>query len=117
MNEIIGKLFAEQGLLVAFVTVGALILASEGVSRFLTAGRIHASAIAIVAALVLAWVGGEMTGGKKGFADVPAFAGLALLGGNMAWEAAKYDMVKAPPPTPAPATVATPDAKAPVKKQ
>jgi malonate transporter MadM subunit len=83
MSEIFAKLFSEQGLMVAFVTVGALMLVAEAVSRFLTAGRIHASALAIMAALGLAWMGGLLTGGKKGLVDIPAFAGLALLGGNM----------------------------------
>jgi len=35
---------------------------------------------------------------KAGFKDAAA-----LLGGNMKWEAAGYEMVKAPPATPAPA--------------
>jgi malonate transporter MadM subunit len=83
MDNILLKLLVEQGLLVAFVAVGAIMLIGGGVSRYLTAGRIHASAIAILAALALAWLGGELTGGKKGLADLPAFAGLALLGGNM----------------------------------
>lgn len=83
LEEIVAKLLGEQALLVAFVTVGALMLVSTGISKYLTAGRIHASAIAILAALGLAWLGGEVTGGKKGLADLPAFAGIALLGGNM----------------------------------
>jgi malonate transporter MadM subunit len=52
-------------------------------SRGLTRGRIHASAIAILGALLLAWIGGELTGGKKGLADVSGLGGLALMGGAM----------------------------------
>jgi malonate transporter MadM subunit len=47
-------------------------------SRRLTAGRIPGVAIAITLGLVLAWFGG-----KKGIADYPLFAGMALLGGTM----------------------------------
>jgi malonate transporter MadM subunit len=81
--ESLHKIVAEQGLVLAFALVGVLMWLSAVICRRLTAGRIHASAIAIVAALVLAWLGGVLTGGKKGLADVPAFAGLALLGGPM----------------------------------
>jgi len=77
------KIFVDQRLVLGFATIGALMWLCAFVSRRLTAGRIHASAIAIVAALALAWWGGVITGGKKGLADVPAFAGLALLGGAM----------------------------------
>lgn len=83
MTESLHKIVAEQGLVLAFALVGILMWLSAIVCRRLTAGRIHASAIAIVAALALAWLGGVLTGGKKGLADVPAFAGLALLGGPM----------------------------------
>jgi malonate transporter MadM subunit len=83
MTESLHKIVAEQGLVLAFALVGVLMWLSAVICRRLTAGRIHASAIAIVAALVLAWLGGVLTGGKKGLADVPAFAGLALLGGPM----------------------------------
>jgi len=83
VTESLHKIVAEQGLVLAFALVGVLMWLSAVVCRRLTAGRIHASAIAIVAALALAWLGGVLTGGKKGLADVPAFAGLALLGGPM----------------------------------
>lgn len=83
MSDILRKLALEQGLVLAFASVGGLMWLSVWVSRRLTFGRIHASAIAIVGALVLAFLGGVLTGGKKGLADVPAFAGLALMGGAM----------------------------------
>jgi malonate transporter MadM subunit len=56
---------------------------SHALSKHLTFGRIHGSAIAIVAGLVLAYVGGVMTGGKNGIADIPIFAGVGLMGGAM----------------------------------
>ncbi|WP_241127811.1 malonate transporter subunit MadM [Novosphingobium terrae] len=83
MLEIWNRLASDQALILAFVAVGAIMGVSLLISRGLTRGRIHASAIAILGALALAWLGGELTGGKKGLADVSGFGGLALLGGAM----------------------------------
>jgi malonate transporter MadM subunit len=52
-------------------------------SRRLTFGRVHGSAIAIIIGLVLAYVGGTITGGEKGLADLSLFAGIGLMGGAM----------------------------------
>lgn len=82
MDAVQGALGA-QGLLVAFVVVGAIMFVSYFLSRHLTMGRIHGSAIAIVIGLGLAWVGGAMTGGTKGMADLPLFAGIGVMGGAM----------------------------------
>lgn len=76
-------LLARQGLITAFALVGAIIYVSHLISRYLTKGRIHGSAIAILAGLGLAYAGGVMTGGQKGIADIPMFAGIGLLGGNL----------------------------------
>jgi malonate transporter MadM subunit len=56
---------------------------SIAISKRFTAGRVHGSAIAIVAGLALAYAGGLFTGGQKGLADVPVFAGIGLMGGAM----------------------------------
>jgi malonate transporter MadM subunit len=74
---------AAQSLLVAFIFVGAIMLAANWIARTLTGGRVHGSAIAIVIGLALAWVGGATTGGSKGLADIPLFTGLGLMGGAM----------------------------------
>lgn len=76
-------LLTRQGLITAFALVGAIIYVSHLISRYLTKGRIHGSAIAILAGLGLAYAGGVMTGGQKGIADIPMFAGIGLLGGNL----------------------------------
>ena len=83
MLAMIEHVFVEQGLVAAFAVVGALMLVSNFASRHLTAGRVHGSAIAIVLGLVLAYVAGLYTGGKKGVADLPVFAGIGLMGGAM----------------------------------
>lgn len=54
MLAMIEHVFVEQGLAAAFAAVGALMPVSNLASRWLTAGRVHGSAIAIV--LVLAYV-------------------------------------------------------------
>ena len=67
-----------NGLLVAFVFVGLVMLVSAFVARHVGRGRVHASAIAIALGLVLAWVAGAETGGKNGVADYPLLAGQSL---------------------------------------
>jgi malonate transporter MadM subunit len=83
MLHMIEHVFVEQSLVAAFAVVGALMLISNLASRRLTAGRVHGSAIAIVLGLVLAYVAGLYTGGQKGVADLPVFAGIGLMGGAM----------------------------------
>ena len=65
-----------------FLLSGIVLLFSIFVSRKLTKGRLHPSAIAIFFGLVLAYVGGVVAGGEKGLADVTAFSGLGILGGS-----------------------------------
>ena len=65
MLHMIEHVFVEQSLVAAFAVVGALILVSNFVGKRLTRGRVHGSAIAIVLGLVLAYVGGRITGGRR----------------------------------------------------
>lgn len=81
--EMVFDVLVKNGLLYAFVLVGAVMWVSYFVSHHLTAGRLHGSAVAIIAGLVLAYIGGAFTGGTKGLSDVPLFAGLAIMGGSM----------------------------------
>ena len=70
------------GIVTAFLFSGVIILISDFISKKLTKGRLHPSAIAIFLGLVLAYVGGVISGGEKGLADVAAFGGLGVLGGS-----------------------------------
>ena len=83
MLHMIEHVFVEQSLVAAFAVVGALMLVSNFAGKKLAAGRVHGSAIAIVLGLVLAYFAGLYTGGKKGVADLPVFAGIGLMGGAM----------------------------------
>lgn len=81
--ELISDVLIKNGLLFAFVIVGGVMWLSYYVSHHLTAGRLHGSAVAIIAGLVLAYIGGLFSGGSKGLSDIPLFSGLAIMGGSM----------------------------------
>lgn len=83
MWEILDKAAKENGLVTAFALVGLVMLVSGVISRKLTFGRVQGSAIAILIGLALAYVGGRMTGGSKGLADLALFSGVGLMGGSM----------------------------------
>ena len=83
MIEILQKAAAQNGLVTAFAIVGLIVLLSGQISRRLTFGRVHGSAIAIVIGLGLAYWGGTQTGGHKGLADMSLFGGIGLMGGAM----------------------------------
>jgi malonate transporter MadM subunit len=83
MTDILAKAAAHNGLVAAFALVGFIVLVSGQISRHLTFGRVHGSAIAILIGLGLAYWGGLQTGGKNGLADVSLFAGVGLMGGAM----------------------------------
>jgi malonate transporter MadM subunit len=72
-----------NALLTAFAFVGLIMWVSNALARYLTFGRVHGSAIAIMIGLALAFMGGIETGGQKGLADVPVLAGIGLMGGAM----------------------------------
>ena len=78
MIEIIEKLLVKNGLIFAFLFVGFILLFSFWISKTLTRKKIPGVAIAIIIGLFLAFFGG-----KKGIAEHPIFAGMALLGGSM----------------------------------
>jgi malonate transporter MadM subunit len=81
--ELISEVLIDNGLLFAFLIVGVVMSLSYYVSHHLTTGRLHGSAVAIIAGLVLAYIGGLVTGGEDGLADIGVFAGLGLMGGGM----------------------------------
>ena len=83
MIEILRQALIKNGLVASFAIVGGIMWLSYFVSERFTRGRLHGSAIAVFGGLVLAYVGGVVAGGKNGIADLPAFAGLGLLGGGM----------------------------------
>ena len=83
MEDLVLKTLTKYPMITAFVVVGILMWVASIISKKGTNGRLHASAIAIVFGLILAYIGGKYTGGKKGIADVELFTGFALMGGGM----------------------------------
>src|SRR5580698_3990623 len=79
----ITRALAANGLLTAFAVVGLIMWVSNAISKYLTFGRIHGSAIGILIGLGLALWAGVVTGGQKGLADLPVFSGIGLMGGAM----------------------------------
>ena len=86
MNElphVVETIFSEYPLITAFALVGFIVWVSYAISKRVTRGRIHGSAIAILIGLLLAYIGGASTDGKKGIADIDCLAGIGLMGGVM----------------------------------
>ena len=79
--DIITGVFTDNSFVMAFLVVGIVSLFANFVSSKITKGRIHSSAIAIFIALILAYVGGCLTDGKKGLADIGMFAGIGVSSG------------------------------------
>ncbi len=94
--DLFAGIFIDNGFVMAFLIVGIIAMFSNFVSKKVTKGRIHSSAIAIFISLILAYIGGliamkygvekgwieEASMAKKGLANLPVFAGLAVLGGS-----------------------------------
>lgn len=79
---VVESLFTSYGLIGAAMLVAVLLLAGYAIGGLIGQKRMG-SAIAIMLALVVAYIGGAVTGGSKGISDISAFAGVALLGGGM----------------------------------
>jgi malonate transporter MadM subunit len=83
MLDVLAAVLVENGLITAFAVIGATVWFSYFLSGRLTKGRLHGSAVAIMIGLVAAYIGGLITGGEKGIADIPVFAGVGFMGGAM----------------------------------
>jgi malonate transporter MadM subunit len=81
--EIITNFLIKNGLIVAFLVTGFIMYASNIFSEKILKKKIPGAAIAILIGLILAYIGGQITGGKNGIADVKIFSGFALFGGSM----------------------------------
>jgi malonate transporter MadM subunit len=77
MNDLI-KLLDKNGLVFAFLIVSVIMYVSYFVGKKLTNNKIPGAAIAISVGLIIAYFGGD-----KGVASIPAFSGMAILGGSM----------------------------------
>jgi malonate transporter MadM subunit len=78
MQNII-NILDKNGLIFAFLVVGVIMYLSFLIGKKVTNNKIPAAAIAISFGLFIAYFGK----GEKGIASIPAFSGMALLGGSM----------------------------------
>lgn len=81
--DYVTKLLVDNGLVVAFLVVGIVMYVADVVSEKATRRKLPGSAIAIFFGLCLAYIGGRLTGGTKGIADLKPLSGLGLMGGSM----------------------------------
>lgn len=78
MLETLTEVIIKNGFIFAFLFVGVVMLFSFWFSNTFTRKKIPAVAVAILIGLGLA-----LFGANNGIADIPLFAGMALLGGSM----------------------------------
>ena len=83
LTETLTAVLSKNALITAFLFIGFLMWLSYFLSEKLTRGQIHGSAVAITIGLVLAYLGGQYTGGSKGLADIAIFSGVGIMGGAM----------------------------------
>ncbi len=81
--DLMAEVMSRYGLITAFAIVGITVWVSYRLSARLTRGKLHGSAIAIMLGLLAAYVGGVVTGGSRGIADLEVLAGIGLMGGGM----------------------------------
>ncbi len=82
--------FTKNGLVGAFGMVAVIMVLAYSIAKFIKQPKMG-SAIAIIIALILAYIGGKYTGANpevyksssKGIADIAVFAGFGILGGSM----------------------------------
>lgn len=82
-KEAIIAALSNNSIITAFLFVGLVTAFSYWISNNITNGKIHGSAIAITFGLVLAYIGGYISEGDKGLADISIFTGVGILGGAM----------------------------------
>jgi len=77
LNSIIGR----DSFILSFGFVALIMLASYFIAKLIKQKKMG-SAFAIIMGLVVAYIAGKFTGGTKGIADFPIFAGFLILGGS-----------------------------------
>lgn len=82
LGQIAVNIFSKNGFVMSFLVVGILSWLAKVVSNKLLKGRIPGSAVAIFFGLILAYIGGAVTGGEKGIADIGMLAGVGVLGAS-----------------------------------
>ncbi len=81
-KDMLMDIFTSYDLVAAFLTVAVIMFVANKLTKTINQERMGSS-VAIVIGLILAYVGGKVTGGSKGISDIPLFTGMGILGGGM----------------------------------
>lgn len=81
--DIFSTLIGKSGLIWAFLIVGLALGLGMGINTKALKGKLTPFMVAMLIALLASGIVGAVTGGSKGFASLPLFAGLAVMGGSM----------------------------------
>ncbi len=80
--EIIKNIFINNAFVMSFLFISLGVFVSSIISKYIFKGKLPSSAVAIIVGLIAAYIGGIITGGSNGIADIDVFTGIGILGGS-----------------------------------
>ena len=80
--EIIKNIFINNAFVMSFLFIALGVFVSSVISKYIFKGKLPSSAVAIIVGLIAAYIGGIITGGSNGIADLDVFTGIGILGGS-----------------------------------
>lgn len=80
--EIIKNIFINNAFVMSFLFIALGVFVSSVISKYIFKGKLPSSAVAIIVGLIAAYIGGIITGGSNGIADIDVFTGIEILGGS-----------------------------------
>ena len=80
--EIIKNIFLNNAFVMSFLFIALGVFVSSVISKYIFKGKLPSSAVAIIVGLIAAYIGGIITGGSNGIADIDVFTGIGILGGS-----------------------------------
>ncbi|PWL93578.1 MAG: malonate transporter subunit MadM [Clostridiales bacterium] len=82
MINIIKGILIDNAFVMSFMFIALGVFISGIISKYVFKGKLPTSAVAIVVGLIAAYIGGSITGGSNGIADIEMFTGIGILGGS-----------------------------------
>lgn len=80
--NIIKGILIDNAFVMSFMFIALGVFISGIISNYVFKGKLPTSAVAIVVGLIAAYIGGSITGGSNGIADIEMFTGIGILGGS-----------------------------------
>lgn len=80
--EIIKNIFINNAFVMSFLFIALGVFVSSVISKYIFKGKLPSSAVAIIVGLIAAYIGGIITRGSNGIADIDVFTGIGILGGS-----------------------------------